>query len=922
MVFALFAIFIGEQIKHTRNAALWQSKSIAIEFKQKVIESSNKLLDDAKLDFFTKSTTQHGFSGQTIKGLQQRVIRDDVIAAALVVDLKGEIHEVYPFHWYALNPPFLKNRSVISASEKSLRREEGLTAVFVQSELIKSVVDENDALNLEKVKTAPVTEELPYLKLSVPLIYKVNSFVEPIKQSGNLVYLIPLRNILYGVMQSDVVKDGPQRLEIRYRGKSIYSNFTDAGMWPYSADTVLYRFNDSNSDSDSNSNEEALVVRVYEPLVNHLSAAFKSLVIVLVMLSLVLVMLFVFSRKLKNKLNAPLKEIVNQCKKIASGNLNADLKLHRKIEFEYKEFQVIYDALSEMNSTISTQVESIKEAKKRAERSESIKSQFLANMSHEIRTPVNGIIGMLSLVEKTELNAEQERKIGLVKKSANSLVTLINDILDFSKIEASKMELEYIEFNLLEMLTSLAEILETKAREKNIALKLDVSGINVSTALGDEGRLRQVLLNIIANAIKFTEKGGVSITACYYVDSLNHGLFVCEVRDTGIGMDEKQLNTIFDNFVQADNSTTRRFGGSGLGLTISKKLTELMEGNIAVQSKIGEGSKFTIEIPMQPGEDAFSCNTSSQSTVYMEKKKSVSAVSNAQGKHILLVEDNEINQEVVSGLLEELEINVDIAGDGLQALNKLKLNNYYDLILMDVQMPTMDGFQTTHAIRVGNGGDIYKNIPIIALTANAFAEDRERCLRCGMNAYLSKPVDEASLVEVVLRYLESANDTSVHRHPDNTKVVIVDKAHVESDASQRILEIESQTKSIEDVLAHLSRWEREDALRRVRARVDRLHRLIAMFIEGSEERMLSLEKALRVSDYNEIQMIAHSIKGISGNLGALRLQEISSKLEVLMKNEAYDTVDKFVKVLEIENQALIALLQVELDSGYKKDGTL
>jgi len=356
---------------------------------------------------------------------------------------------------------------------------------------------------------------------------------------------------------------------------------------------------------------------------------------------------------------------------------------------------------------------------------------------------MNGVIGMIDVISRMELGEQQATFLATAKRSADSLMVIINDILDFSKIEAGELKLEHIAFDLTTFMDEMIQEQQFQADRKGLQLELKAETADSISVLGDPLRLKQIFNNLLSNAIKFTETGGISInysTTCS-ADTLR---FSVTVSDTGAGIDEAVIPSLFESFSQADSSTTRKFGGTGLGLAITKQLCELMGGEISLKSEVGKGSTFTFFVTfMLPQQQ--------------EKETRVADVSSPPSNinlTVLLVEDNEINRQVMLAILASMGVRVDEANDGFEALDRLIKSppSKYDMILMDCQMPNLDGYETTRRIRAGNVGDELSPIPIVALTANAMESEKQKCFDAGMNNYLTKPVDIATLTAVLLSY--------------------------------------------------------------------------------------------------------------------------------------------------------------------------
>lgn len=534
----------------------------------------------------------------------------------------------------------------------------------------------------------------------------------------------------------------------------------------------------------------------------------------------------------------------------------------------------ILGTIQDISEQKRTEAELIK-AKELAEKAVVIKEQFLTNMSHEIRTPMNGIIGFARILESSNLDNDQKQSVEAIKKASHNLMFIINDILDFSKIEANKMTFEAVNFSLSKTVNYVIELLCPNAKEKKIKLLYDIDPDINDNLIGDPTKLSQILVNLVGNALKFTEKGYVEVVVTEMLETETDSLIKFSVIDTGIGIPKDKIDSIFESFNQASNETTRKYGGTGLGLTITRKLVELQGGKITVESVVSKGSEFSFSLEYKKAQKGATNNT---------KLKNVAIAPDfLKDIKILLVEDNELNQLLAVKVFGKWDKQIDIADNGKIAIEKIT-NTDYDIILMDIQMPEMDGNELTNHIRTKMGEK--STVPIIALTAHATLEEEKRCLQNGMNDYLSKPYDFNVLLEKLYQNLNKNKGNTIQSPDLPTQEMTTEKL--------------INFKYLKDFA------EGDDSF---------IKNMISIFLENTPETMAIILKSNKNDDIKTLKEEIHKLKSSISLLGISKASDSIAIIENEIETNPLSEKRK-EEVVYLNEICQLAIKELELVEEY------
>jgi len=573
------------------------------------------------------------------------------------------------------------------------------------------------------------------------------------------------------------------------------------------------------------------------------------------------------------------------------------------IEHETAQREQAEEDLTEMNRHLQKQTIHAEDMAARAEVANKAKSQFLANMSHEIRTPMNSIIGFSELLAEEDLTEDQKDNVNIIRESAKELLNLIDDILDYSKIEAGQLATSIIDCSLGKLLNSLESMMRPEAIKKSLDFRI-ITGDDLPARMqSDPHRLQQCLINLVGNALKFTDRGHVYLKVSLHGDKNEHFIHF-DVEDTGIGIPKDRQQAIFESFTQADGSMTRKYGGTGLGLTVTKQLTELLGGRIALTSEAGKGSVFSLVIPTGMNSSNVPLLNRSKLLDQNPEQAHKAETTMFSGK-VLVVEDVEGNQKLMKILLTRMGLEVAVAEDGNQALQKA-LPHVFDVIFMDMQMPYMNGYEVARALR--QQGD---NTPIIALTANAMKGDDQKCLQAGCDCYLAKPVDRRELLRILARYLPG-------RQSDTSKTIdsAPAQAHEPKHLGSKHMSCPTSSSKQDKVdVSEIINW---DQLIERLGDEEIIREVMPTYLKDVQEHFDRLSEAVETGDCAAIALRAHAIKGVGRNLGVERVLDVAGQMECAGRANDIEASTLLFRGLKPEIEKVLTALSDVVSEGNEQ----
>lgn len=672
------------------------------------------------------------YSQNALLTLQHFLDNTPLVKGVFIQDDSGFLIEAWPLNWLAIKSENM-NIYTLEAMEASYQDNQ-IRILWITPEQYQMDVNRNNDDNRNYKKSQTPKEHL--LIMSAATYADTDSIITPYKATGTVNVILDLNELINHRDNHD--QSRPHNVQLKGGSTLLMSQEKHPISTPLSSTQAI------NILLEQYALRSMLNVRLEYDKDALVSDFWQKTIIQIFPFLVILPFMLWGLIKITRNLSQPINEMVELCRNFASGNYQ--LQEH---DSKYREFDLLFRRMNNMATTIAKQISTLKSAKNRAEQSEKIKSQFLANMSHEIRTPMNGVLGMLQLLESEQLAQSQQDKVKIAKTSAQNLLNVINDILDISKIEANKLDIEQVSCNVAQLVQEQIEALQLAASKQNNVLKGLIKPPFHSFWKTDPTRLIQILNNLVSNAIKFTQNGKVMVIIAQ--PATNQISFT--VKDTGIGIPHEKLETLFQPFQQADSSTTREYGGTGLGLTITKNLCELMNGSLTVTSIPGKGSEFvaTIEAMETDGDDIdASKNTRDNDQKNEKSNNSINKL--FENKRAVIAEDNVINQEVLKAMLSSFPLKLHFAENGRDAITLVETFKP-DIVLMDVHMPIIDGVEATRRIR-----ELGINIPIVMQTANVMKEDVEHYMASGANDVIAKPIVKQELNDALQKWLNQTFD--------------------------------------------------------------------------------------------------------------------------------------------------------------------